>query len=123
MVSLHRHHGLAPLSLGPGHFWLALVGHFSFAPKNAGTTPEDHSDFATNDAMALGVIRAVQEAGLRLPDDLSLVGFDDIDVAAIVNPPLTTIWAPKYEMGEACAEVLMKIAGKADALPERRFFR
>jgi len=62
MVSLHRHHGLAPLSLGPGHFWLALVGHFSFAPKNAGTTPEDHSDFATNDAMALGVIRAVQEA-------------------------------------------------------------
>jgi len=60
---------------------------------------------------------------LSLPDDLSLVGFDDIDVAAIVNPPLTTIWAPKYEMGEACAEVLMKIAGKADALPERRFFR
>jgi LacI family transcriptional regulator len=78
--------------------------------------------FAANDAMALGVIRAVQEAGLSLPDDLSLVGFDDIDVAAIVNPPLTTIWAPKYEMGEACAEVLLKIAGKADALPEHRVF-
>jgi DNA-binding LacI/PurR family transcriptional regulator len=78
--------------------------------------------FATNDAMALGVIRAAPELGLSLPDDLSLVGFDDVDVAAIVHPPLTTIWTPKYELGEACVEVLLKMVDKADALPERRMF-
>ncbi|SOE06631.1 LacI family DNA-binding transcriptional regulator [Streptomyces sp. Ag109_G2-15] len=50
--------------------------------------------FAANDDMAIGLIRALAEAGRRVPDDVSVVGFDDIPVAAYVNPPLTTMRQP-----------------------------
>ncbi|MFE1881918.1 LacI family DNA-binding transcriptional regulator [Streptomyces diastatochromogenes] len=50
--------------------------------------------FAANDDMAIGLIRALTEAGRRVPDDVSVVGFDDIPVAAYVNPPLTTMRQP-----------------------------
>ncbi|MER7481575.1 LacI family DNA-binding transcriptional regulator [Streptomyces sp. NPDC126510] len=50
--------------------------------------------FAANDDMAIGVVRALTEAGLRVPDDISVVGFDDIPVAAYVTPPLTTVRQP-----------------------------
>ncbi|MFF3905840.1 substrate-binding domain-containing protein [Streptomyces sp. NPDC001848] len=47
--------------------------------------------FAANDDMAIGLIRALTEAGLRVPEEVSVVGFDDIPVSACVNPPLTTV--------------------------------
>jgi DNA-binding LacI/PurR family transcriptional regulator len=50
--------------------------------------------FAANDDMAIGLIRALTEAGLRVPDDVSVVGFDDVPVAAYVTPPLTTVRQP-----------------------------
>ena len=50
--------------------------------------------FAFNDAIALGVLRAAHERGLRVPDDLSVVGFDDIKYATIVSPALTTVRQP-----------------------------
>ena len=57
--------------------------------------------------MAFGVLRAVREAGLRVPDDLSLAGFDGIPAAFLTTPPLTTIDQPKYEMGQCAAELLI----------------
>ena len=50
--------------------------------------------FAANDDMAIGLIRALTEAGRRVPEDVSVVGFDDIPVAAYVTPPLTTVRQP-----------------------------
>jgi DNA-binding LacI/PurR family transcriptional regulator len=50
--------------------------------------------FAANDDMAIGLIRALVEAGRRVPDDVSVVGFDDIPVSAYVTPPLTTVRQP-----------------------------
>jgi DNA-binding LacI/PurR family transcriptional regulator len=50
--------------------------------------------FAANDDMAIGLIRALTEAGRRVPEDVSVVGFDDIPVSAFVNPPLTTVRQP-----------------------------
>jgi DNA-binding LacI/PurR family transcriptional regulator len=50
--------------------------------------------FAANDDMAIGLIRALTEAGLRVPDDVSVVGFDDVPVAVYVTPPLTTVRQP-----------------------------
>ncbi|HEX9923588.1 MAG TPA: substrate-binding domain-containing protein, partial [Anaerolineae bacterium] len=69
--------------------------------------------FAANDLMALGAIYAVQEAGLRVPDNVAVVGYDDRDFAAWMRPTLTTIRMPSYEMGQAAARLLLEqIAGE-----------
>jgi LacI family transcriptional regulator len=63
--------------------------------------------FAFNDISALGAIRAIREAGLRVPEDVSVVGFDDIPSAAYQNPGLTTVRQPLYEMGQRAAFTLV----------------
>ncbi|HEY2546930.1 MAG TPA: LacI family DNA-binding transcriptional regulator [Candidatus Acidoferrum sp.] len=63
--------------------------------------------FAYNDVSAIGSICAFQEVGLHVPDDLSVVGFDDIQSAAYLNPPLTTVRQPLQEMGELAARTLL----------------
>lgn len=65
--------------------------------------------FAVNDAMALGVIRATREAGLKVPDDVAVVGFDDIDMAEVADPPLTTVRIAKELMGELAARQLLEL--------------
>jgi DNA-binding LacI/PurR family transcriptional regulator len=64
--------------------------------------------FAYNDAAAIGAIRAFQEAGLRVPEDVSVVGFDDISIAVHNNPSLTTVRQPLQRMGEIAACTLLK---------------
>jgi LacI family transcriptional regulator len=61
---------------------------------------------AVNDSMAIGVIHAAQDKGLRIPDDLSVVGFDDISWASLNNPPLTTIRIAKTQIGKEAARHL-----------------
>lgn len=63
--------------------------------------------FATSDPKAIGVIHALREAGLRVPEDISVMGFDNLDFAAMIDPPLTTVAQPFYEMGaRACARLI-----------------
>jgi LacI family transcriptional regulator len=57
--------------------------------------------FCANDQLALGLLKGLGERGLRVPDDLSVMGYDDIDVAGLVFPGLTTVAQPKYELGRA----------------------
>jgi DNA-binding LacI/PurR family transcriptional regulator len=64
--------------------------------------------FAFNDMSAMGAIRALREAKLRVPDDVSVVGFDDIQSAAYQNPGLTTVRQPLREMGRIAAETLLR---------------
>jgi DNA-binding LacI/PurR family transcriptional regulator len=59
-----------------------------------------------NDLMAFGVYKAASEAGLRIPEDVAVVGCDDIDFASISNPPLTTVSQSIFEMGKLAAEIL-----------------
>ena len=63
--------------------------------------------FAFNDNSALGAISALQEAGLHVPNDVSVVGFDDIKMAPYSNPPLTTVRQPLLRMGEIAARSLL----------------
>ncbi len=63
--------------------------------------------FASNDEMAVGVYRAAFEMGLRVPEDLSVVGFDDAHIAARVLPPLTTVRLPTRDMGRQAGETLI----------------
>ena len=64
--------------------------------------------FAFNDISAMGAIRALREAKLRVPDDVSVVGFDDIQSAAYQNPALTTVRQPLREMGRIAAETVLR---------------
>lgn len=67
--------------------------------------------FAFNDVSAIGAIRAIRDAGLRVPEDISVVGFDDVQSAAFQNPALTTIRQPLHDMGVLAARSLLKQIG------------
>ncbi len=67
-----------------------------------------------NDLMAVGMMHTLQQAGVCVPDDCSVVGFDDIRYAAYTNPPLTTFAQPKYQLGQQAAQILMTLLGSAD---------
>jgi LacI family transcriptional regulator len=62
-----------------------------------------------NDGIAVGVEHAIRAAGLRVPDDFSVIGFDDIAIAAHASPPLTTISQPKYRMGMMAVQMVRKM--------------
>jgi DNA-binding LacI/PurR family transcriptional regulator len=62
-----------------------------------------------NDAMAIGAIKAIREKGLTVPDDISVVGFDDIDLASQVHPPLTTVAAPIIQIAEQSVNLLFSL--------------
>lgn len=64
--------------------------------------------FALGDITAVGVLHAARELGITMPDDVSLVGFDDIPLAAYCLPPLTTVAQPVYDMGRVAAQRLIK---------------
>jgi DNA-binding LacI/PurR family transcriptional regulator len=73
--------------------------------------------FTANDMQALGVYRAARELGLRIPHDLSVVGFDDVPVVAWVDPPLTTVHQPLAEMATAAAELALAL-GRGEEVPQ-----
>jgi LacI family transcriptional regulator len=74
--------------------------------------------FAASDYMALGVLNAGQNLGMSIPNDLSLVGFDDMPFAALLSPPLTTVRQPIRELGEAGTNLLLRlIKGKSKEPP------
>jgi LacI family transcriptional regulator len=72
----------------------------------AAATPRPDAVFAANDAMAIGCLFALTEAGVRVPDDMGLAGFDDIPVARFVHPPLTTVRVDVAAMGRRALERL-----------------
>jgi len=71
--------------------------------------------FATNDLMALGAMEAALDEGLTLPDDLSVVGLDDIMIGAHMHPPLTTIATPKHELAKRAVELLLRHIDDAES--------
>lgn len=70
--------------------------------------PRPTAIFACNDMMSIGVIRAAAELGLRVPADLSIVGFDNIELASYTTPPLTTVHQPKLEIGRLAVEQVLE---------------
>jgi LacI family transcriptional regulator len=70
--------------------------------------PEVTAIFAYNDMIAIGAYMAIYQKGLKIPDDISVVGYDDIEMASIISPGITTVSQPFYEMGRTAAELLLK---------------
>lgn len=86
-----------------------LESGYRMASRLLALTHPPTAIFAANDEMAIGAIQAIREKGYRVPDDIAVVGFDDIRLATLFDPPLTTVSQPKLEIGSKAAEVLIRI--------------
>ena len=67
--------------------------------------------FVCNDLMAIGALRAAHESGVHVPDDMSIVGFDDIELSAYTSPALTTVAQPKERIGALAVDMLLERVG------------
>jgi DNA-binding LacI/PurR family transcriptional regulator len=115
-------HGLPVLPIVEGD-WSARSGYA--AARQLRLDGGETAIFVANDRMALGVLRALSERGIRVPDDVSVAGIDDIPEAEFFSPPLTTVHVDFEGTGRAAAETLLALIRDPDApLPEyppRRF--
>lgn len=73
-----------------------------------------------SDELAIGALQAVKAAGLRVPQDLSVIGFDDIDFASYTDPPLTTVSQPRKALGRAAMALLMEMLDDPDTPPRKK---
>jgi LacI family transcriptional regulator len=96
--------------------WSAASGYE--AGRVLAKTPEAGAIFVANDQMALGVLRALHEAGRRVPEDVSVVGFDDVPEAGFFTPPLTTVRQPFDLVGRRSVECLLDLANGAPPATE-----
>jgi DNA-binding LacI/PurR family transcriptional regulator len=105
---------LGPASIAGGSAALASVWATGLRPTAV---------LAMSDAMAIGAMHALRDLGLDVPGDVSVVGFDDIDLASHVEPPLTTVHQPIRQKGEEAVRLLLAVVGKTGAATaeHRRF--
>jgi LacI family transcriptional regulator len=80
---------------------------------------EPEAVFAASDMMAVGALRTLREAGRRVPEDVAVVGFDDMPFSARTDPPLTTVRQPIHRTGRTAAETLIDMIEHPDAMPRR----
>lgn len=83
-------------------------------------SPRPSAIFAYNDLQALGVMQAARELDLRVPKDLAVVGYDNIELSALLEVPLTTVAQPSHEIGRAGATLLFRLIEGGDVAPEER---
>ena len=105
-----------------------LMGKGDFTPRSGYVSAKELIEkaeptaiFAANDQMAFGTIHAANELGLRVPDDLSVVGFDNIPFGSYFDPPLTTVEIPMYQIGAAAMEMLVNVISGEDGEKFRSF--
>jgi DNA-binding LacI/PurR family transcriptional regulator len=105
----HRDTGIEPndtlVAIGgytPASGYIAMTHLLSISPRPTAV-------FIASDVVAMGAVQAAKLAGLSIPEDLAIVGFDDVPLSEYYDPPLTTIRLPAYELGQAVAEQLSKL--------------
>jgi LacI family transcriptional regulator len=89
--------------------WLPLRG-YQLALELLRMTNKPSAIFCANDLMAVGALEAASESGLRVPEDVSVMGYDDQELARYTHPPLSTLVLPNYEMGRRATELLIDLA-------------
>ncbi|HQJ51753.1 MAG TPA: LacI family DNA-binding transcriptional regulator [Anaerolineae bacterium] len=106
-------------ALGASPYWTAsangrMDGGYAAAADMLSCRPLPDGLFCYNDLTAIGALKALREHGLRVPDDIAVVGFDDIAMAAFTCPPLTTVAQPRLDMGRLAVCMLLDlIAGRS----------
>lgn len=98
--------------LSPSHGYQA-------AKKIFDRTREFTAIFASNDAMAVGALQFLREIGKKVPDDIALIGFDDVESDLILDPPLSTICVPKIEMGVNAVRMMVEILQSNSTKPRK----
>lgn len=88
-------------------------GGYSAAKKLLALSKPPTAIFAANDLMAIGALKALQDMGLSVPNDVSVMGFDNIEISNLCTPSLTTINQPKYEMGALSTKMLLSTLNQA----------
>jgi LacI family transcriptional regulator len=83
-------------------------GGYESMKRLLNTSPRITAVFASNDLMAIGAMAAIRQSGLSVPEDIAVVGFDDIPAARLISPPLTTINQFKQQLGRRAAELLFE---------------
>jgi LacI family transcriptional regulator len=118
----HAMRGLEPATLRALEFQGAFTEESGFAAgqKIAATLPRPTAVFAANDSMAVGALAALAAAGIRVPESMSVVGFDDIPIARYVAPPLTTMRVDIAELGRRAFALLLDIIINPAAHTARR---
>lgn len=86
--------------------WTRRGGYDAMTKLMSLSRPPD-AVFCANDMMAIGALDVAHERGLRVPDDIAIIGFDDVDAATIVTPQLTTVRNPAYEAGRTAGDLLL----------------
>ncbi len=94
------------------------AGGFSATLELLAMKPRPTALFAVNNVRTLGMLRAINAAGLRVPDDISVVGFDDSPWLSLLSPPLTTISQPVYEMANEAVRLLLRRIGRSSDSPQ-----
>jgi LacI family transcriptional regulator len=84
--------------------------------------PRPTAVFVASDTVALGALQALRRAGLRVPQDLALVGFDDIPLAEFVDPPLTTVRLPAHGLGWGAADLLIRLIAAEEEIRNPNVF-
>ncbi len=96
---------------------------YQLTQRLLGLSPRPTAIFAGNNFLAVGALRALREVGLRIPEDVSLAGFDDIPQGSLISPALTVVSQPAYEMGVSAAESLIsRVTGKYRGKPREIVF-
>jgi len=90
-------------------------GGFSAMQQLLRLDPRPQAVFTSNDAMAVGVYHALYLAGMRIPQDMAVMGYDDIELARYMTPPLSTIHQPKDELGQLAIDTLLHRMANPDA--------
>jgi len=109
------------------HLGYEIIGDFEFqggfTAMNSLLALEQppHAVFTGNDAMAVGAYHALYQAGLSVPKDMAVVGYDDIELARYMTPPLTTVHQPKDELGELAVDVLIHRMAQPTLAQQRLF--
>ena len=115
---IFRDDGIVPAGAHMADGYRAALAYF------ADRAPAERATAVTcyNDLVAVGVCRALRELGLSVPDDVSVVGFDDIPLTEFVPTPLTTVRVPKFRMGQLAAEMLIRHVEAHAVLPPQKAF-
>jgi len=93
-----------------------LESGYDLATRALQSPEQPTAFFAGNNFLAIGALRALRDNGLKVPEDVALVGFDDLPESLVVDPFLTVAAQPAYEMGHKATELLLaRLAGQADA--------
>jgi len=112
-------HGLEPYGVSSGKDDWRCASGYEAMRRLLVRRPVPTAVFAANDRMAIGAMSAIFEAGLRIPDDISIVGLDNIEVAAFQTPPLTTVSQSFAEIATRALQILLKLIEKDEPAQPR----